>query len=168
MKSVGFTLLNKAVLPFISPWIVGGNQQEGMRSGTENSLGIYSMMLALLDISETFNPEELLKSRRILETALMDHSTIVGFNSQNRNLNTICAIFDSRYSPDLNTRFDLQGIDVSKGSACASGIVKENRVLLNMGFSSAESLSAIRFSFSPNLDPLEAEKISNSILKVLK
>jgi cysteine desulfurase len=105
--------------------------------------------------------------RKLLESELHQKSTIVGENSKNRNLNTVFAIFKGQKSVDLNTRFDLQGIDVSSGAACSSGIVKENRILLNMGFSKDDSMSAIRFSFSPTLAYVEAEKIALAIKKVL-
>lgn len=165
MKSVGFTFLKKNTQ--LSPWIVGGGQQDGLRAGTENSLGIYSLKLALLDINENFNPDELQKAKNLLENLLGEKGTIVGKSCLNRNLNTVFVIFRHPYTSDLNTRFDLQGIDVSKGSACSSGIVKENRILLNMGFSSAESLSAIRFSFSPTLTHSEAQRMALAVQKVL-
>jgi cysteine desulfurase len=61
----------------------------------------------------------------------------------------------------------MNGIEVSTGSACSSGIIKENRVLINMGHSSSESLSAIRFSFSPFLDKNEFNEITQLIQKTL-
>jgi cysteine desulfurase len=165
MKSIGFTFCKKTLS--LSPWIVGGGQQEGLRAGTENALAVHSLKLALMDMLEDFKPNELLLIRKLLESELHQKSTIVGENSKNRNLNTVFAIFKGQKSVDLNTRFDLQGIDVSSGAACSSGIVKENRILLNMGFSKDDSMSAIRFSFSPTLAYVEAEKIALAIKKVL-
>ena len=165
MKSVGFTFLKKGIQ--LSPWIVGGGQQNGLRAGTENALSIYSLKLALLDIVDNFNPDELQKAKKLVEGLLEEKGTIVGKSSLNRNLNTIFVIFKAPYTADLNTRFDLQGIDVSKGSACSSGVVKENRILLSMGFSSADSLSAIRFSFAPTLTYSETQEMASAIQKVL-
>jgi cysteine desulfurase len=165
MKSVGFTFSAKKVTA--SPWIVGGGQQNGARSGTENALGIYSVKLALMDILDSFNPDELQKSKLLIENSLHDKCVIVSQNANQRNLNTIFAIFEGKKSSELSARFDIQGVDVSTGSACSSGIIKENRVLINMGFTKEESLSAIRFSFSPRLDPTEATKICNFIQKIL-
>jgi cysteine desulfurase len=166
LKSVGFSFIKKSVE--LSPLIVGGSQQNGFRAGTENALGIYSLKLALLDIISDFYPEELHKAKIILENILEKKGHIVSKFAKKRNLNTIFVMFGAQNSTDLNTRFDLQGIDVSRGSACSSGIVKENRILLNMGFSSVESLSSIRFSFSPLLTIIESEKIATAIQKVLK
>lgn len=165
LKSVGFTFLRNSIA--LSPWIVGGGQQGGFRSGTENALGIYSLKLALLDMIDNFKAVELQNAKELIENIFINKGIIIGKNSQNRNLNTILVVFNQTYSSDLNTRFDLHGIDVSKGSACSSGIVKENRVLLTMGFSKEESLSAIRFSFSSFLTVEEAQKISLQIQKVL-
>jgi cysteine desulfurase len=165
MKSVGFTFLSKKVL--ISPWIVGGGQQNGSRSGTENALAIYSIKLALMDILDSFNPDVLESSKLLIESSLQGKCIVVAKDAKHRNLNTIFAIFTNRKSSELSARFDLQGVDVSTGSACSSGIIKENRILLNMGFTKEESLSAIRFSFSPLLNLAEATQISTIIQKIL-
>jgi len=166
MKSVGFSFINKSVK--FSPLIVGGGQQAGLRAGTENALGIYCLKLALLDMVDEFKPDELLSAKTFIEDMLSTKGEIVGKNAKQRNLNTIFVIFNQSNSSDLTTRLDIQGFDVSKGSACSSGIVKENRILLNMGFSNKESLSAIRFSFSPSLNREEAQKIATCLQKALK
>lgn len=57
LKGIGFTFFNKE-LDF-NPLIVGGTQQEGLRAGTENALGVYTIKLALHEMKENFNADAL-------------------------------------------------------------------------------------------------------------
>jgi cysteine desulfurase len=68
----------------------------------------------------------------------------------------------------VSAKFDLQGMDLSTGSACSSGVIKENRVLMAMGYSAEDSRSALRFSFSPYMTIEEAKGYSSKIQSVLR
>ena len=61
----------------------------------------------------------------------------------------------------------MQGIEVSTGSACSAGIVKENKILLHMGFNTDQAQSVIRFSLSPTMNQTEAEQIIFALKKAL-
>ena len=173
LKGVGFSFINKKIN--LVPLIIGGNQQNGLRSGTENALGIYSIKLALNDINEHFDADKSQVAIKYLSQEITnlvgDKGEIVAFQNKSKNLNTIFLILFNQKSDIISARFDLAGISVSTGSACSSGIIKENRILMNMGYSSADSKSAIRFSFDSNLDLekskayfLEIKKVLDSIL----
>ncbi len=170
MKGVGFSFINKNTT--FSPLLVGGNQQQGLRAGTENALGIYSLKLALVDISEQFRPDELLEAKSDIESKLIDlmgaKGEIVGLHSPHRNLNTIFLVMHGQKAEILSAKFDLQGIDLSTGSACSSGVIKENRILMSMGHSFDDSRSSLRFSFSPLMTKLDAQKYFDKIKTVLE
>jgi cysteine desulfurase len=174
LKSVGFTFLKNSL--DLIPLITGGNQQKSLRAGTENALGIYSLKLALEDIVENFNPENLLKAKEFIEDKLKKKiegkGEVIAASSPHRNLNTIFFLIKDVSAQAISMRFDMAGVSVSTGSACSSGIIKENRILMNMGYSADESKSALRLSFSPllNLNQateywIEIEKILNDIIK---
>ncbi len=174
MKGVGFTFLNKSLN--FSPLLQGGSQQAGLRAGTENALGIYSIKLALEDMVEYFDADGLKLAKIFIENKMIellgDQGEIVAINGNFRNLNTIFVVLYGKKADLVSTRFDLQGMDVSTGSACSSGIIKENRVLQNMGYSIVDSTSAIRFSFSPLMTNEEAkiyfEKIKQTLTGLIK
>ena len=165
LKSVGFTFIKKSI--DLSPWLVGGEQQDKLRAGTENALGIYSLKLALQDIVESFSPDILIKFKEEFELFLKGKVIIVGEKALERNLNTILAIFKGHKNNDLSIAFDMQGIEVSTGSACSAGIVKENKILLHMGFNTDQAQSVIRFSLSPTMNQTEAEQIIFALKKAL-
>lgn len=169
MKGVGFSFVKKETK--FSPLLVGGNQQLGLRAGTENALGVYSLKLALEDINEHFNGAELFEARNYIESKLIelmgDKGQVVGLHSPQRNINTIFIVLYGQKAETLSAKFDLQGVDLSTGSACSSGIIKENRILMSMGFNAEDSRSSLRFSFSPLMTKSDSVKYFDKIETVI-
>lgn len=170
LKGIGFSFFKKDMK--FSPLLVGGNQQLGLRAGTENAIGIYSLKLALEDINEQFSATELLEAKNEIESKLINligaKGEVVALHSPLRNLNTIFLVLHGQKAEILSAKFDLQGVDLSTGSACSSGIIKENRILMSMGYSFDDSRSSLRFSFSPLMKKSEAQKYFEKIESVLK
>lgn len=170
MKGVGFSFVKKNVQ--FSPLLVGGSQQDNLRAGTENAVGIYSLKLALLDIVENFNANELSVAKNMIEQKIIEcvgtSGEVVARKSDSRNLTTIFLVLHGQKAEVLSAKFDMLGVDLSTGSACSSGVIKENRILMNMGYSFEDSRSTLRFSFSPLMKKSEAEKYSEKIVSVLK
>lgn len=170
MKGVGFSFVKKNVQ--FSPLLVGGSQQDNLRAGTENAIGIYSLKLALLDIVENFNANELSVAKNMIEQKIIEcvgtSGEVVARKSDSRNLTTIFLVLHGQKAEVLSAKFDMLGVDLSTGSACSSGVIKENRILMNMGYSFEDSRSTLRFSFSPLMKKSEAEKYSEKIVSVLK
>jgi cysteine desulfurase len=169
LKGIGFTFIQKKTA--IDPLIVGGTQQQGMRAGTENAMGIYSLKLALEEFNERFDPVELKSAKDFIEISMIDflgaRGEIVGLKNANRNLNTVLLMLKSQKAELLSARFDLMGVDLSTGSACSTGVIKENRILMSMGYGMEDSRSAIRFSFSPFMNLLEATLYWDRVKQIL-
>lgn len=170
LKGIGFSFINNQWE--FSPLIVGGTQQQGHRAGTENALGIYTLKLALEDLKNQFDSKELSLAKNEIENSLKafihSRGEIVGQHSPHRNLNTIFLVIHGQKAEILSTKFDMMGVDLSTGSACSSGIIKENRILMNMGYSYDDARSALRFSFSPLMNQNEAKIYSEKIKSILK
>tara|TARA_R110002072_G_scaffold64203_4_gene159615 strand:+ start:60197 stop:61375 length:1179 start_codon:yes stop_codon:yes gene_type:complete len=169
LKGVGFTFY-KRDFEFCS-LIRGGGQQEGMRSGTENILGIQSIPLALKEIVEKFNVKEMQKAKdwfeKNLNELLGDNGEVVAVKNKNRNLQTTYFITPKVKAHTLSMALDMSGVDVSNGSACSSGAVIPSRVLMAMGYSEELAMSAIRLSFSHHFDREEAQFAFEKIKPVL-
>ncbi|MFZ4714805.1 MAG: cysteine desulfurase family protein [Bacteriovoracaceae bacterium] len=167
LMGVGLTFLkNKNSL---LPLIYGGGQQDGLRGGTENVLGVVTMASALEEIysykdSLTDLPKKLIETH--LLSSLSDKIIIVGFNAP-RNVNTMDLIWKSGPSDQTLIHFDLAGMDISAGSACSSGRLKDSHVLDAMGFHH-EKGHGLRFSFSPQMNQEQAEKYAHQILSVFQ
>lgn len=150
LKGIGFSFIKNGYK--LKPLIVGGGQQKGIRSGTENTLGVATIKLALEDIIEKGNLLESYKFRDKIKALFKE---IVGENGiiicENNNLSSACtvALIFKKHKSDISLmHFDLQGIDVSFGSACSSGSIGGATSLLSMGLSEYQK-HFIRISYGP-------------------
>ena len=170
LKGIGFSFVGNDIE--FSPLIVGGTQQDGLRAGTENALGVHSIKLALHDMKEHFVASEVGVAKDEIEEALVeflgDKGEVVGRFAPHRNLNTIFLVIYGQKAETLSAKFDMMGVDLSTGSACSSGIIKENRVLMAMGYSYENSRSAIRLSFSPLMKKSDVAGYVEKIKSLLK
>jgi cysteine desulfurase len=170
LKGIGFSFVGNDIE--FSPLIVGGSQQEGLRAGTENALGVHSIKLALHEMKEHFVASELGVAKDEIEEALVgflgERGEVVGRFAPFRNLNTIFLVIYGQKAETLSAKFDMMGVDLSTGSACSSGIIKENRVLMAMGYSYENSRSSIRLSFSPLMKKSDVAGYIEKIKSILK
>ena len=170
LKGVGFSFV-KRNFPF-TPLIVGGAQQENYRSGTENTLGIQSIELALRELKDNQNIETLRAAKEDFEKKLNNDlqgmGEIAGFKARYRNANTVYFILQDVKSDVSSVAFDMGGMDVSTGSACSSGAILPSRVLMSMGYNETLSKSAIRLSFSPYLNRAEGDEIYSRVQRIIQ
>ena len=69
---------------------------------------------------------------------------------------------------DLLIALDLEGFDVSTGSACSSGKAEPSIVLKRMGYPKKMASGVIRISLGLYNDISEADKLVNALRKILK
>ena len=148
-KGTGFAFLRSSFK--ISPLLTGGDQEFGMRAGTENLSGIIGMAKAIellrTELPSATHHMALLRDR--LESGLLVHANPVIVNGMGpRTANTCNLSFPEAHGEDLLIALDMAGIAVSHGSACTSGALQPSRVLTNMGIPHHIARSAIRFSLS--------------------
>lgn len=166
-KGIGFVYIRKNA-PF-TPFIAGGGQEGGLRSGTENLPGmaalneIFSIMLDESDFK--FTPIDQLHEFRLqLRQSLEKAFGRVIFNHEFENsvpttLNFAIEGFSSKEIMDL---FDAAGIRVSSGSACSSKVTR-SFVLDAMGIPAWQSEAAIRMSFGPAMTQEEVSRACQRI-----
>lgn len=135
------------------PLLVGGEQEDGRRAGTENLPGVLAM-IAAWEAREQYlaeghdSPRELWREKFIqsLETELSGVQVVGG--GTKRLWNTVAALMPA--SADCRRRWvvklDKAGIAASTGSACSSGKEKPSHVLTAMGYSSSDADRMLRFS----------------------
>ncbi|MCK5882555.1 MAG: aminotransferase class V-fold PLP-dependent enzyme [Bacteriovoracaceae bacterium] len=152
LKGVGFSFIKKEFQ--FSPLIIGGGQQDGMRSGTVNVLGVMSMHLAIRELKENFSPDDMEQGLKYIHDALQELFGDKGYivaDKMTKNLNTISLIIKNNKSDVMLAAFDIAGIELSAGSACSAGILSPSRVLMSMGVDENDAKSFIRLSFGPDL-----------------
>lgn len=154
-KGVGM-LYVRAGAPF-TPLMMGGGQEAGLRSGTENMAGIAALgaVLAALDDGKTFRSHaELVAFRAQLVTSLERAFPGIVFNmpfdlTLPTTLNFSVPGLSSKELLDL---FDAACVRVSSGSACSAAKALPSYVLEAMHVPQWRASSAIRLSFGPLID----------------
>lgn len=133
----------------LNPVIMGGGQELGRRSGTENVAGIAGFGVAAMDaITSVLNTSAIQALRDRLEDQILmitDQTSFIGKNTQ-RAPNTSCIVMPYVKGETQVMHMDLAGICVSSGSACSSGKVKVSHVLSAMGQGQGSADCAIRVS----------------------
>jgi cysteine desulfurase len=128
----------------------GGGQERSFRSGTENFLGIIGFAAAL-KVAKDKDWAIVEQMRDTLEMRLKGLCPEASFLAQGtpRLPNTAVLVMKGVKSATQVMNFDLAGIAVSAGAACASGKVKSSRVLKAMGVPEALADCSIRVSLGP-------------------
>jgi cysteine desulfurase len=135
----------------LSALITGGEQERGLRAGTENVPAIsalaHAATLALQDLDHSL---ACMKSLRdYFEEGLLGAFSFAKINGEGpRIVNTSNICFEGLDGEALLMYLDLHGVAASLGSACSSGSLEPSRILLNMGLTRNQALSSLRFSLS--------------------
>lgn len=148
-KGVGAIYVRKGVN--LKPNLLGGGQESGLRSGTENTASIAAMGVATQKIFSDFNTY----SRKISElydlfiSKCKEYDFIKINSPENGAKHIINISLPGLRSETVLHCLEQEGIFVSSGSACSShgGETKRARVLSEYGFTREIYDSALRISF---------------------
>lgn len=146
-KGCGALIFAKGVP--ISPLILGGGQEQGLRAGTENVAAIvgFGKAAELAHAELAQRSEHLAALRELLENGLKTIPGLTIFAQQAQRLpNTVQFGMPEMDGEMLLMKLDQKGIAVSSASACASGGNKPSAVLIAMGIDVSLAKSAIRIS----------------------
>lgn len=147
-KGVGFLYISKSCN--IDPFVLGGGQEKGMRSGTENVAGIYAMAKALEDNIKSMSGthEHILRLESLLLSELRNEN--IGFeingDTEHRATGILNLAIKGMDGEGLLNMLDMHGICISIGSACNSKSQDRSHVLKAMGLSDDRIDSSVRIS----------------------
>lgn len=130
----------------LSPMVVGGGQESGLRAGTENTPAICGLGMA------AGLAQEDMENRAQREQALIDafakalpRARMLGKGAQ--RLPGVAAFWlPGLESEQVIAQLDLHGVCISGGAACASASREPSHVYRAMGLSEREARSVIRIS----------------------
>ena len=154
-KGVGFAFIRKGIV--LHTIITGGEQEKGLRAGTEAVHNIAGMEVAFNLCYKNLdkNTEKLKNLKRYFIHQLKHHFPEIVFNGTSESLKESSYAIVNVGFPALqqqdNTllfQLDLKGIACSKGSACQSGSVQVSHVLSAFMPKEALQYPSLRFSFS--------------------
>ena len=149
-KGVGFAFVRKNA--GLQPLFYGGEQEKGQRPGTEAIHQIAGMAKALdlsiqnLEVESQYIAS--LKAYAIEKFKTTFPSYKINGENTLYNLLNIILPFDESKTALLLFHLDMQGIAVSRGSACQSGSIRPSHVLAEMLSAADLKKPSIRISFS--------------------
>ena len=134
----------------IDPLISGGEQERGLRAGTENVPGIVGLGQAIREATEKLGQNaarNAMLRNRLAEGILSSVPDAFLNGSEKERLPNNCSIrFGGIDGEALLLRLDLAGIAASAGSACTAGSQEISHVLKAIGLSDEEAKSSLRLT----------------------
>lgn len=167
-KSAGLLYVRKATK--IQPLLFGGNQEQGLRSGTENVAGAVGLSHAL-SLAHEEAPKEV---ERL--TVLRDHffdklasikNLKINGSREPRLPNNINVSLDDLRGEALVTYLDDYRIQASTGSACTSTEIEPSHVLLSMGRTEKEAEGSVRFSLGRSTTKNDIDYVADVFEKLV-
>lgn len=171
-RGIGVLYL-KNPTPF-NAYLIGGGQEAGRRSGTQNTCGAHAFASACEYATSHIEDENarLRLLRDMLYRELSNFEQIqatvdVECGSSDYLPNIVNVIFDGIESQTLILRFDSLGFGISGGSACSSSSLSPSHVLTSMGISMDEALCACRISFGRYTTQDDIDRFLEAVPKVI-
>ncbi|ADO42597.1 putative aminotransferase [Ketogulonicigenium vulgare Y25] len=151
LKGVGALIIPQGT--DVAAQLLGGGQEMGRRSGTENITGIAAFGAAAAAAAHDLNTgrwDEIAELRDLLEQTILDGSpgTQIAGRGAARLPNTTSLITPGWKGETQVMAMDLAGFAISAGSACSSGKVRTSKVLAAMGYDADAAASVMRVSLT--------------------
>jgi cysteine desulfurase len=155
----------------IEPLIRGGRQERGLRAGTENVAGIvgFGAAAAAAAAARQADAIRMARLRARAESglkALISQAVIFGERVERLPNTTLFAVPGLKAETAI-IAFDLNGIALSSGAACASGKVAASTVLKAMGVDPALAAGALRVSLGWSSSERDIENLLTALTKVV-
>ena len=156
----------------IQPIALGGGQQKGMRSGTENVPGIAGMAMAAKELYDKFDEDVNrlyeLKEYFVREITGIEGATVNGLTGRDSAPHVVSVSFDGiTKSEVLLHALEDKGIYISSGSACSSNKPSLSSTLKAIGVKNDLLYATLRFSFSVFTTKEELEYTINAVKELL-
>jgi len=148
-RGIGFLYVRKGL--GLRPLMDGGQQEQGLRSGTENVAAIVGMAVALKDNCDNMerNAERLNVLKEQLQDGIARLSKDVYFPGSRLGFQLpgfVCASFPGRSAEGIVHILDLKGVAISAGAACDSENAQISHVLKALRLPKKHAEGTVRIS----------------------
>ena len=166
-KQVG--LLWAAPSVVLAPSIVGGGQERGLRSGTENVAGTvgFSKAMELADGHRKFESDRLQKLRNEMQKMLTDAfpEAVVSGNLKHRLAGHLHISFPNLDAERVLFALEMRGVLVATGSACAANKGTRSHVLTAIGLAPEVADGSLRLTLGHLSDEENCQRAANIIIE---
>jgi cysteine desulfurase len=169
-KGIGALYVRKGA-PLL-PLIHGGHQEDGLRAGTYNNIGILGFgkaaELARGQVEAYGRTLSALRDR--LREGLLARVPNIKINGHPRNVlpNTLNVSFPGAEGESILLSMDIMGIEASTGSACASGSLEPSHVLMAIGVGPELAHGSIRFSMGWGITEADVDYIIETVPPIIE
>ncbi len=168
-KGIGALYYAKGVP--LEPLIKGGHQEKGLRAGTYNTPAIIAFGEAALLAAERLDRygSRMRTLRNRLRDGFIAKVPDIRVNGHPEHVlpNTLNVSFPGAEGEAILLSLDLEGIDVSTGSACASGDLEPSHVLVATGVGPELAHGSIRFSMGNETTEEEIEYVLEKVPPII-
>ncbi len=155
----------------LSPLIMGGGQEHGLRSGTENVAGTIGFATALkaADAGRRAETERIASLRDSLQQRLVTAfpSAVISGNPKKRLPNFLHISFPGLDAERLLFALETKGVLVATGSACAANKGTRSHVLIAIGLASNVADGSLRMTLGKLTDQPEIAAAGDIIVTVV-
>jgi|TARA_B100001063_G_scaffold240231_1_gene264935 cysteine desulfurase len=174
-RGIGLLLVRQDILERIQPLLTGGQQENGLRAGTECPVLAQGMAAAFRDIGpcqdnhvETSGSGIAPLRDALLARLCQNNSIRLSGHPTERLPHHLSVLVSDRHGQPMSGRalvraLDCEGIAASSGSACSSGRDSDSPILEAMGVDPLWRRSGLRLSLGYWIDPATVTEISNRI-----
>lgn len=164
-RGTGILLAKRSPAP--QPVILGGGQERGIRSGTVDVASAAATAVALEEAIAEHTEIERLRDA-LIEGVRQRVDGVVVATQEPALPGHAHFMFPGANADALIMLLDVQGISVSAGSACASGVLRMSHVLEAMGYSEREAMGALRVTVGRTNTAQDVEAFLNAIPDVVE
>lgn len=169
-KQVGLLWADSSVS--LKPLVVGGGQERGLRSGTENVAGTVGLAKAmqLADIKRESETARLLVIRQQMEDKLTNafSDMLISGHPKKRLASHLHISFPGIDAERLVFALENRGVLVATGSACAASSDRPSRTLEAIGLTPEAILGSLRISLGRLSTTENADQASDIIIEEVK
>lgn len=168
IKGCGALIVRKRLN--IKPYIFGGGQEQGLRSGTENVFGIMCFVRAATEkYKNIVQNYEYVSELKEIFIAGLNKELFTVIDGKNMSPYIISLIADGVRGETVLHEADDRGLIIGTGSACSSNAKKRySRVILSCGISEDRADGVLRVSFSTENTPEEVKQAADILNTVVK
>ncbi len=166
-KGIGLLYVRQGLK--LTPFLHGGGQEHGKRSGTENVPGIVGFGKALELVEETL-PDKIKRISPLRDRLEQEILTIPGakINGAGPRICSVCNVsFSGVEGEAVVLSLDRKGICVSSGSACSSCGGTPSHVLQSMGLTEELAKASVRVSLGEEHTIEDVFKISGELSRTV-
>lgn len=169
-KGVGALYVRRGLT--LEPLIHGANQEAGRRAGTHAVAMAVGLGAAAAKASRTLHEEgeRQARLRDAFESALarLLPGTHIHGQSVERLPNTTCASFEGVVAWELQEALDKEGVAISAGAACRSGLPKPSPVLKAMGIGDGLANGGVRFSLGRHTTDADMALVLERVVRAVQ